>query len=183
MSIKRKWKCQSLSHVLLFATPWTIAHQVPLSMEFSRQEYWRGLPFPSPGDLPHPEIKPRPPALHTGLLPSKPLDIQIMEYSNDGNWLNNQRNKLLNPQQHEFHNYVERNRPDIKKNNRWRTSETHLCWLNRIVVALRSGRPRELSVEDGNILYGVEWWCLKMAVRLCGNSFNCTIKFCASHCI
>ena len=62
-------------------------------------------------------------------LPSKPLDIQIMEYSNDGNWLNNKRNKLLNPQQHEFHNYVERNRPNIREYNRWRTSETNLCWL------------------------------------------------------
>ena len=39
----------------LFATPWTVAHQAPVSMEFSRQEYWSGLPFPSPGDLPDPE--------------------------------------------------------------------------------------------------------------------------------
>ena len=45
------------SHVRLFATPWTVACQVPLSMEFSRQEYWSGLPFPSPGDLPDPGIK------------------------------------------------------------------------------------------------------------------------------
>ena len=50
---------QSLSHVRLFATPWTIAHQVPLSMEFSRQEYWSGFPFPSLGDLPYPGIEPR----------------------------------------------------------------------------------------------------------------------------
>ena len=42
---------QSLSCVQLFATPWTVAHQAPLSMEFSRQEYWSGLPFPSPGIL------------------------------------------------------------------------------------------------------------------------------------
>ena len=47
-----------LSHVGLFATPWTVAHQVPLSMGFLRQEYWSGLPFPSPGDLPDPKIKP-----------------------------------------------------------------------------------------------------------------------------
>ena len=45
------------------ATPWTIAYQSPLSMGFSRQEYWNGLPFPSPGDLPDPEIKLRSPAL------------------------------------------------------------------------------------------------------------------------
>ena len=44
-----------------FATPWTIVHQVPLSVGFSRQEYWSGFPFPSPGDLPDPGIKPRSP--------------------------------------------------------------------------------------------------------------------------
>ena len=48
---------KSLSHVLLFATPWTIAYQVPLSMGFPRQEYWSALPFSSPEDLPHPGIK------------------------------------------------------------------------------------------------------------------------------
>ena len=51
-----------LSHVQLFVTPWTIAHQPPLFMEFSRQEYWSGLPFPPPGDLPNPGIKPISPA-------------------------------------------------------------------------------------------------------------------------
>ena len=52
-----------LSRVRLFATPWTVVHQAPPSMEFSRQEYWSGLPFPSPGDLPDPGIEPRSPAL------------------------------------------------------------------------------------------------------------------------
>ena len=47
-----------LSQVRLFATLWTVAHQAPLSMEFSRQEYWNGLPFPTPGDFPDPGIKP-----------------------------------------------------------------------------------------------------------------------------
>ena len=46
-----------LSHVQLFATPWTVAYQIPLSMGFPRQEYWSGLPFPPPGDLPNPGIK------------------------------------------------------------------------------------------------------------------------------
>ena len=41
-----------------FVTPWTVGHQAPLSMEFSRQEYWSGLPFPTAGDLPDPEVKP-----------------------------------------------------------------------------------------------------------------------------
>ena len=53
-----------------FATLWTVAHQAPLSIGFSRQEYWSGLPFPSPGDLPDPGIKPRSPALHADSLPS-----------------------------------------------------------------------------------------------------------------
>ena len=46
------------SHIQLFTAPWTIACKTPLSMEFSRQEYWHGLPFPSLGDLPDPGIKP-----------------------------------------------------------------------------------------------------------------------------
>ena len=49
--------------VLLFVTPWTVAHQSLLSIGFSRQEYWSGLPFPSPGDLPDPGIKPTSPVL------------------------------------------------------------------------------------------------------------------------
>ena len=48
----------ALSDVWLFVTPWTVTHQVPLSMEFSRQEYWSGLPFPFPGGLPDPGIEP-----------------------------------------------------------------------------------------------------------------------------
>ena len=56
-------KCKSLSHVWLFATPWIVACQAPLSMGLSRQEYWSGLPFPSPRDLPNPGIKPGSPAL------------------------------------------------------------------------------------------------------------------------
>ena len=61
-----------LSHAWLLATPWTVACQAPLSMEFSRQEYWSGLPFPSPGDIPNPGIKYRSPALKTDSLPSEP---------------------------------------------------------------------------------------------------------------
>ena len=63
---------KSLSRVQLFVTPWTVAYQAPLSMEFSRQEYWSGLPFPSPGDLPDPGIEPRSPALQADALLSEP---------------------------------------------------------------------------------------------------------------
>ena len=54
-------------------TPWTIAHQAPLSMEFSRQEYWNGLPFSSPGDPPDPGMEPGSPTLQADSLPSEPL--------------------------------------------------------------------------------------------------------------
>ena len=63
------------SRVRLFAAPWTIDHQAPLSMGFFKQEYWSGLPCPSPGDLPHPEIKPTStsPALQADSIPTEPL--------------------------------------------------------------------------------------------------------------
>ena len=67
-----KWKVKSLSRVQLFATPWTIAYQAPPSMGFSRQEYWRGLPFPSPGDLPDPGIKLGSPAFQADTLTFEP---------------------------------------------------------------------------------------------------------------
>ena len=60
---RMKVKVKLLSHLRLFATPWTIAYQAPLFIGFSRQEYWSGFPFPSPGDLPNPAIEPRSPAL------------------------------------------------------------------------------------------------------------------------
>ena len=66
----------SLSCVQLFVTSWTVAHQAPPSMGFSRQEYWSGLPFPSPGDLPHPGIKPRSPTLQADALTSEPCWLE-----------------------------------------------------------------------------------------------------------
>ena len=65
-------KVKSFSRVRLFATPWTVTHQAPPPMGFSRQEYWSGLPFPSPGDLPDPGIEPRSPALQADALTSEP---------------------------------------------------------------------------------------------------------------
>ena len=58
-----KVKVKLLSHIQLFASPWTVAYQGPLSMDFSRQEYWSGLPFPSLGDFSDPEIESKSPAL------------------------------------------------------------------------------------------------------------------------
>ena len=65
-------KVKLLSRVRLFATLWTVAYQAPPSMGFSRQEYWSGLPFPSPGDLPNPGIEPGSPALGADALTSDP---------------------------------------------------------------------------------------------------------------
>ena len=69
----KRMKVKPLSHVSLFATPWTVAHQAPPSMGFSKQEYWSGLPCPSPGDLPDPGIEPRSPALQADSLLTEPI--------------------------------------------------------------------------------------------------------------
>ena len=69
-----------LSRVRLFATPWTVAYQAMQSMGFSRQEYWSGLPFPSPGDLPNPGIEPGSPALQTDALLSEPPNVTNAPY-------------------------------------------------------------------------------------------------------
>ena len=73
-----------LSRVRLFATPWTVAYQAPLSMGFSRQECWSELPFPSPGDLPEPGIEPGSPALQADALPSEPPGNQPRQHM--GEW-------------------------------------------------------------------------------------------------
>ena len=73
------------SHVRLSVTPWTGARQAPLSVGVSRQEYWSGLPFPSPGDLPNPGIKPGSPALQadalTSELPGKLHNLKWLRYA------------------------------------------------------------------------------------------------------
>ena len=74
---------QSLSYVQLFATPWTVTLQAPLSMGFSRQEYWSGLPCPPPGHLPDPGIKPASPvslALQADSLPLSHLGSTMAYY-------------------------------------------------------------------------------------------------------
>ena len=71
---------QLLNHVQLFVIPWTVVYHAPPSMEFSRQEYRSGLPFPSPGDLPNPGINPRSPALPADTLLSEPWGKLPSEY-------------------------------------------------------------------------------------------------------
>ena len=70
-----------LSRVRLFVTPWTVAYQASPSMGFSRQEYWSGLPFPSPGDLPDPGIEPVSPALEADALTSGPPGKHLVSKS------------------------------------------------------------------------------------------------------
>ena len=72
LQVKRSVSLSVVSHVWLFAIPWTAAPQAPLSMEFSRPEYWSGLPFPSSGHLPNPKIESASPALQADTLPSEP---------------------------------------------------------------------------------------------------------------
>jgi len=76
-----------LSRVRLSATPWTIAYQVPPSMGLSRQEYWSGLPFPSPGDLGNLGIEPGSPTLQAEALPSEPPGKSILFALYLGTWL------------------------------------------------------------------------------------------------
>ena len=90
---------QSLSHVQLFATPWTAAHKAPPSMEFSRQEHWSGLPFSFPGDLPDTGIEPGSPSLQVKDLLSEP----------PGNMINTKRERVCVRK--------EREREIIKKND------------------------------------------------------------------
>ena len=82
---KEKVKVKSHSRVRLFATPWAVAYQASPSMGFSRQEYWSGLPFPSPGTLPDPGFKPRSPVLQVDALsfepPEKPIAVQTSPLS------------------------------------------------------------------------------------------------------
>ena len=73
--------CVSRSFVSDSVTSWTIAGHTPLSMEFSRQEYWNGYPFPSPGDLPDPGIDPRSPALQADSLLSEPSGRPLLQMS------------------------------------------------------------------------------------------------------
>ena len=88
---------KSYSRVRLFATPWTVAYQAPQSVEFSRQKYWSGLPFPSPGDLPNPGIECGSPTLQADRITfTIALEI-LMEPRNVGRW-----GKLWFP----FHNHL-----------------------------------------------------------------------------
>ena len=76
LTVHKVHACSVASVMSDAATPWTVARQAPLSMGFSRQEYWSGLPCPPPGDLPHPGIQPASPASPASQVDSLPLSHQ-----------------------------------------------------------------------------------------------------------
>ena len=88
-----KVKVKLLSRVQLFATLWTVAHSAPLPMGFSRQGYWSGLPFPSPGNLSNPGIEPRSPTLQADALTSEPP--RYMYIQKKGNYINDSSNFIV----------------------------------------------------------------------------------------
>ena len=81
---RKKVKVKSLSRVRLFATPWIVAYQASPSIRFSRQGYWSGLPFPSPGDLPDPGTEPGSPELYADTLPSEPPGKSLNQQGHSG---------------------------------------------------------------------------------------------------
>ena len=96
MLLHRKVKVKSLSRVRFLAAPWTAAYQAPPSVGFSRQEYWSGLPFPSPEDLPDPGIEPGSPALQADALPSKPPGESVHQEAQKKKPSTKQKDNLLN---------------------------------------------------------------------------------------
>ena len=99
---RAKVKVKSLSPVRLFATPWAVAYQVPPSMRFSRQEYWSGLPVPSPADLPNPGIEPRSPVLQADSLPTELWGKSIYKAKNDIKYDGIYQNAIYRNGQHGF---------------------------------------------------------------------------------
>ena len=93
-------KVKLLSCIRFSVTPQTVACQVPLSMGFSRQEYWSGLLFPSPGDLPNPAIKPGSPELQADSLPSEPPGNPYMRVNFITKIINVSRNKANRKELH-----------------------------------------------------------------------------------
>ena len=93
MAIIKKSVCYLLNRVRLFMTPWTVAHQAPLSMEFSRQEYWSGFPFLSPEDLTNSGVKPGSPAFQANSLPPEPPGKPSKKSTNNKYWKHVEKKK------------------------------------------------------------------------------------------
>ena len=123
--LKVKVKVKSLSRVRLFAIPWTVAYQAPWSMGFSRQEYWSGLPFPSPGDLLNLGIEPGSPALQTdALLSENYRTIALISHTSK---------VMLKILQTRLQQYVNRELPDVqagfRKDRGTRDEIANIHWI------------------------------------------------------
>ena len=132
-----------VSHVRLFGTPWTVAYQASLSMGFSRQEYWSGLPFPFPGDLPKWEIKSRSPALraetlllrHQGSpIPKKHIAKECSNYPTIA--LISHASKVMCKILHvRLQQYMNQELPDVqagfRKGRGTRDQISNICWTIR----------------------------------------------------
>ena len=116
-----KVKVNSLSRFRLFATPWTVGHQAPRSMGFSRQEYWSGLPFPSPGDLPDPGIQGSDSVIETS---SSALQADALTSESPG------KPQIL---QARLQQYVNSELPDVqagfRKGRGTRDQIARICWI------------------------------------------------------
>ena len=122
-----KVKVKSLSHVWLSATRWTVACQTPLSMGFSRQEYWIGLPFPSPGNLPNPGMEPWSPALQADALSSEPPSYRTIAL------ISHASKVMLKILQARLQQYINCELPDVQAGFRkvrgTRDQIANICWI------------------------------------------------------
>ena len=139
-----------LSHVWLFATPWTVAHQAPASMGFSRQEYWSGLPFPSPGDLPDLGIEPRSPALRADALPSEPPGNLV--YDKRIIWL---KAHLDKEQSKTFGEASQRWKTFCERENRLGVSRSRCLWSVLSFFLLFSA---EFSCRNFSVVWKMQHW-------------------------
>ena len=151
-----------LSCVQLLATPWTVAYQAPWSMGFSRQGYWSGLPFPSPGDLPNPGIIPGSPALQTDALPSEPLgkpderlgsfkNLRPLSVANVPDFLLGEKRK---------------NKQTKEKQCARRGAQTHTRVMMSSLSTFRAGLCRLLRGLERPLLGGKELACEEAGFRL-----------------
>ena len=149
------------SHVWLFATLWTIAHQAPLSMGFSKQEYWSGLPFPSPGDLPNLGIEPGSPALRADSLlaepPGKHIKKQRHHFANKGS----------NCQSYDFScSHVWMWDWSIKKAERRRIDAFELwCWRRLLRVPWITRRSNQSILKEISPEYPLEELMLTLKLQ------------------
>ena len=152
---------KSLSCVWLFATPWAVAYQASPSMGFSRQEYWSGLPFPSPGDLPDPGIELRYPALEADALTSEPQRIKIHHFADKGLYSQSYGFSSSHIQMWEL----------VHKNS-WALKNRHFelwCWRGFLRVSWTAKRPNQPILKEVNPEYSLEGLMLKLKLQNFGH--------------